>query len=435
MENWLKISLLLCSFGFFREFRPSEPYVTEFLAGEWRNLTSEQVYQEVYPLGSYAVLAQLVIVFLITDLLRYKPIIVLSSLAGITLFAILIWTRTLFSLQIAQIFFGTFMAAEVTYYTYIYAKVDRSHYQEVTGHTRAAILGGKFLGGVLAQVLVSTNSMDFFELHYISFATQIISLPISLLLPKVSRSLYFYAVDKDEEVAAASVPAIQLSTAASKEEEQPPPKFSMTKAGRLLWYHLTSSYSNPVVLQWSIWWAFASCGQLQVIAYIQFLWKEHAPNNQSTFNGGVEAIATLFGAVGAIVAGLLNSNKRRDLYMLINSVCVAVLGLLLLMAALIKEVWLAYITYIIFSAVFFFIITIAAAIVAENLVDDSFGLIFGINTLVAMILQTILTVVVVTDTGFGLPPADQYVVYGTYFLILAAAYLLMLLVTKICKKK
>ncbi|KAH8403136.1 hypothetical protein KR222_005775 [Zaprionus bogoriensis] len=438
MENWLKISLLLCLFGFFREMRPSEPFVTEYLSGDWRNLTTEQVYQEVYPFGTYAVLAQLVIVFLVTDLLRYKPIIVLSSLAGIVLFALLLWTRTLLELQIAQIFFGTFMAAEVAYYTYIYAKVDREHYQVVTGHTRAAILVGKFLGGVLAQVLVSTDAMSFRELHFISLATQIISCPISLLLPSVPRSLYFYAVKSDKleqqvqkqqrQPAAAILPALDM-------EEEPVPKFSLGNAGRLLWYHLVSSYTNPIVLLWSLWWALAICGQLQVISYIQFLWKDLAPDNQSVYNGGVEAVATLLGAVGAIVAGLLQSNAHRQRYLLLNSVCGAVLGLLLLAATLCNSVWLAYVAYIIFCAVFFFIVTIAAAIVAENLVDDSFGLIFGINTLLSLILQSILTVVVVTDSGFGLQPREQYIVYGCYYICVSAIYCFIYLFQKIFSRK
>ncbi|XP_017857956.1 PREDICTED: thiamine transporter 2 [Drosophila arizonae] len=426
MQSWLKISLLLCLFGFFRELRPSEPFVTEYLAGDWGNVTTEQISQDVYPFGTYAVLAQLVIVFLITDLLRYKPIIVLSSIAGIILFSFLLWTDTIFELQLAQLFYGFFTAAEVAYYTYMYAKVDRERYQVVTGHTRAAILAGKFLGGVIAQLLVSTDSMSFRGLHFISLSTQVISLVISVLLPSVPRSLYFYSTKTHHSEAKAVVLVTTDETA---------PKFSLSNAGRLLWYHLASSYTNPVVLLWSVWWALAICGQIQVISYIQFLWKELAPEKQSNYNGGVEAVATLLGAIGAILAGMLNSNSKRSFYMLINSICVAVLGALLLLAACGNSVWLAYVSYVIFCAVFFFIITAAAAIVAENLVDDSFGLIFGINMLVALVLQTILTIVVVTDTGFGLPPKTQYIVYGGYFIVLGAAYLLLQLLLKIFAKK
>ncbi|XP_017012794.2 thiamine transporter 2 [Drosophila takahashii] len=416
MQNWLKISLLLCTFGFFRELRPSEPYVTEYLATDYGNLTTEQINQDVYPFGTYSVLAQLVVVFLITDLVRYKPVIVLSALAGITLFSLLIWTETLRMLQVAQLFFGTFTAAEVAYYTYMYAKVSKEQYQIVTGHTRAAILSGKFLGGLLAQILVSTDSMSYRQLHFISLTTQVISLAVSLFLPSVPRSLYFYAASAGDPAPGGEVTA---------------PRFSFSNACRLLWYHLVSSYSNPVVLQWSLWWALATCGQIQVISYIQFLWKEVAPDHQSVYNGGVEAVATLLGAIGAILAGLLNSNKRRGSYMLGISICSAILGALIIYAAKTQEIWVAYVNYVLFCAVFFFIITVAGAVVAENLVEDSFGLVFGINTLVGLILQTILTISVVEKVGFALNPRDQYVVYGSYFIVLGGIYVIWTVLVKL----
>jgi thiamine transporter 2/3 len=54
------------------QMRPSEPFVTEFLSnGEWRNVTSEQVNRDIYPFGTYSYLAQLCVVFLITDILRF----------------------------------------------------------------------------------------------------------------------------------------------------------------------------------------------------------------------------------------------------------------------------------------------------------------------------------------------------------------------------
>lgn len=43
METWKKTSLLLCVFGFLKEFRPSEPYITPYLEGPPMNFTDEQV--------------------------------------------------------------------------------------------------------------------------------------------------------------------------------------------------------------------------------------------------------------------------------------------------------------------------------------------------------------------------------------------------------
>ena len=43
MEDWWKTTLLLCIYGFFKEIRPSEPYLTEYLVGNSTGLTDEQV--------------------------------------------------------------------------------------------------------------------------------------------------------------------------------------------------------------------------------------------------------------------------------------------------------------------------------------------------------------------------------------------------------
>ena len=44
MEKWLGPCLLLCIFGFLKELRPSEPFVTEFLVGTWKNFTVQEVF-------------------------------------------------------------------------------------------------------------------------------------------------------------------------------------------------------------------------------------------------------------------------------------------------------------------------------------------------------------------------------------------------------
>ncbi|KAG4080336.1 hypothetical protein HA402_010828 [Bradysia odoriphaga] len=177
MLSWIKISLMLCFFGFLREIRPSEPFVTDYMIHPWRNITSEMVNRYVFPIGTYSYAAQLVIVFLITDFLKYKPLIILSGISGIIVWAILIWTKTLRELQITQIFYGTYMATEVAYYTYIYAKVEKQHYLKASS---------------LGQILVTTEAMDYRQLNFITFGAQIASAVWAVFLPKVKTSLYFH---------------------------------------------------------------------------------------------------------------------------------------------------------------------------------------------------------------------------------------------------
>lgn len=103
MEQYLKISLVLCVFGFIKEIRPSEPFIFEFLSGPWRNVTEDQVMQEVYPVGTYSYLIQVLVIFFITDLCRYKPLIIVLGCAGIIVYGMLLWTYTLLELQIGQV--------------------------------------------------------------------------------------------------------------------------------------------------------------------------------------------------------------------------------------------------------------------------------------------------------------------------------------------
>ena len=45
--------------------------------------------------------------------------------------------------------------------------------------------------------------------------------------------------------------------------------------------------------------------------------------------------------------------------------------------------------------------------VARHICDDSYGLVFGFNTFLALFFQSILTFIVADDAGLALPPRSQ----------------------------
>jgi solute carrier family 19 (thiamine transporter), member 2/3 len=110
----------------------------------------------------------LILITLLSDYLRYKPIIIASAFVALALWSLLLWTSSIEALYLVQVCYGFFMAAEVAYYTYMYAKVEREKYQKVTGQTRASLLFGRFFASVLAQILYSTKTIDIRQLNYIS---------------------------------------------------------------------------------------------------------------------------------------------------------------------------------------------------------------------------------------------------------------------------
>lgn len=63
---------------------------------------------------------------------------------------------------------GLFLSAEIAYHTYIYAKVDKEHYQQVTSHLWSAALLARFLGAVLGQVLYMFQLVSLDTLLYIT---------------------------------------------------------------------------------------------------------------------------------------------------------------------------------------------------------------------------------------------------------------------------
>lgn len=66
-------------------------------------------------------------------------------------------------------FFGFLYSSEVAFTTYLYAKVDdKQYYQKITSLVKASILFGKFLSGLIAQIVVSTHLLDTIYLVYIS---------------------------------------------------------------------------------------------------------------------------------------------------------------------------------------------------------------------------------------------------------------------------
>lgn len=56
--------------------------------------------QDIFPIGTYAYLAELVVVFLVTDFLRYKPVIILGSMFGIMTWSLLTVGKDILTMQV-----------------------------------------------------------------------------------------------------------------------------------------------------------------------------------------------------------------------------------------------------------------------------------------------------------------------------------------------
>ncbi|KAJ3652560.1 hypothetical protein Zmor_018514 [Zophobas morio] len=411
MEQWMKISLLLCLFGFLKEMRPSEPFYYEFIIGHLEDVTEDQILKEAYPLGTYSNLVCLVILFLITDICRYKPLIILLGLSGIVLWSLLLWTYDFVGLMVMETMYGLFHALDVAYYSYMYAKVDKEHYQKVTSHTRGAtklhILSKIDNPSVYFSRFQPSNSLKDTKyaqnnFKYKRYFSAVGAATIwALFLPPVSKSLYFHSEDSKKQ-----------------------PFSKKTKSAfKLMNTHFINAFTNMDVLKWSVWWALSTCGYVQVEAYLQPLYSAIQEDDTNIYNGAVEAIITLLGFLAALLAGYLKFNWeiKGELTLGLFSL---IQGALMVVVSQTEYLFLCYVFYIVFGILYHFMITIASAEIAKRIDEDSYGLIFGINMFVSLVFNSILTAVVATEgIGFALDPRGQYVVYGGYHLAISLVFM------------
>ncbi|NXP07001.1 S19A3 protein, partial [Thinocorus orbignyianus] len=90
----------------------------------------------------------------------------------------------------------------------------------------------------------------------------------------------------------------------------------------------------------------------------------------------------------------------------------------------IDNIWACYAGYLAFKACYMLLITIATFQIAVNLSMERYALMFGVNNFIALAIQTILTVVVVDSKGLGLDISTQFLIYGSYFTVIAGIFLI-----------
>lgn len=340
-SKWAVVTALLCSFGFFKEFKPSEDYLNTYLtqpknsSDEGLGFSEYDTYKKIYPWSTYSSLGAAFFTFPVTDALLYKPVIIVEGLSYLFTRVLLIWGDTINWQRVAQVTYGIASATEIAYYAYIYTVVPTERYKQVASYTRTTVLMSRALAGYLAQALYSTGTFNLKQLNYFSLASVSVSVLLSFIILVVL------------------------------------PNTNNCSCNGNIFSHMWKDFKKfyfeqPMLFKWSLWWAFATCGVLQVGNYVQSLWKyieklpgnEHALENRHLYNGVVEATATICAAGAAFIISLLKVNWPiwGELTIAIFSLLDAVL---LFVAASAKTLWLAYVCHILYRMSYSFLITIA----------------------------------------------------------------------------
>lgn len=147
---------------------------------------------EIYPLWTYSYLILLFPVFLATDYLRYKPVLILQAASYIITYAMLVKAQGVLAMQLLEFFFGVATATEIAYYSYIYSVVEPASYQKVTGFCRSVTLLGSAVGSLIGQILVSVAQVPLLNLSIITLSSSCLAFLAPWFLPMPSKSLFFH---------------------------------------------------------------------------------------------------------------------------------------------------------------------------------------------------------------------------------------------------
>ncbi|GAA6227629.1 folate transporter 1 [Lates japonicus] len=430
-RKWKWAVIFLCFYGFMASIKPGEPFITPYLLSQDKNFTREQVTNEITPVLTYSYMAVLVPAFLLTDLLRYKPVLIIQGVSQVVIWLILLLGTTLIEMQFMEFFYGITMACRVAYSSYIFSLVSPVLYQRVAGYSRSSVLLGVFTSSVLGQICMS-SSVSFYTLNAISLGFVSFGLLLAMCLPWPKRSLFFNQMRNQEqqEMAASGATKSELDKMKPKESESSSaaPASSVSRWKDSLFVQMLLEVRNvvkrPNLRLWSLWWVFNSTGYYLVLFYVHILWNKVYPatENKNIYNGGVEAASTLLSAMTSFIAGFVKIRWNIWSELVIGIITAVQAGLLILMGTT-DQIWVCYLAYVLFRGFYQFLVPIATFQIASSLTRELCALVFGINTFLGTILKSIINLIFSDKRGLALDVHSQFLVYFVYFAILTVVYL------------
>eukprot|EP01138_Halocafeteria_seosinensis_P011168 gb/GECG01011406.1/.p1 GENE.gb/GECG01011406.1/~~gb/GECG01011406.1/.p1 ORF type:complete len:530 (+),score=45.72 gb/GECG01011406.1/:1-1590(+) len=470
---------LIVLYVFLKEFKPSEPYLTDYLVYD-RGFSQEDTYQKIYPVWTYSALAVAAVVALTVDQLpHYKYLVVLEGLAYLLTRVLIIFGRSVVSQQIMQFTYAVATSTEVGYTSYVYLTLSRRRFHFATGCIRAAQLLGTFSSAGLAQVFIAVayegdhKKVPYMTLNWISFASVSLAVIVALMLPKFADSEVwspflqrvldgfrrcaccsratgdkgYIEVDNEEgdedEFYSSAVELTRDGSQTAEAESQllrsdtaKPLSFmkNIKQKARLALLSLKEFLRKPVHQEMAVIYSFSLASLYQAQNYSQNFW-DSVNGGSSTWNGGVTALATLF-AAGASYAitnfrsGLLLG--RKDVTILFT----ACAGLTLLLPALLHftgAIWFAYGAWVLFRTFVSAIISISQFRIARGAShrDKRYGTLYGVFSFLGLLVASVLQFIV-GKQGLHLDVRIQFIVYAIFLWAFVGA-LPILLMFRCCK--
>uniref|UniRef100_A0AC34FDS1 Thiamine transporter 1 n=1 Tax=Panagrolaimus sp. ES5 TaxID=591445 RepID=A0AC34FDS1_9BILA len=337
--------------------------------------------------------------------------------------ATLVFTNNLFSQQFGQGSYGIASASEIAFFSYIYGKLEKDQYQRLTSWTRAGTMAGRTGGYIVAQILILTGTGTYVLLNQVAFSFSCLALVFCFLMPRVSWKKLVDRIRVEQDNQKSRAKSHTPLPTSYKE-------YILYRLGKLR-SDFVKVYSNPFICKWSFWWAITTCMSLQISLYSQTLFGQAQGPDEIPLNGFADAGYTFTATVGILLLNSLpiNWNKWGETALVIISTLDAIF---LYIYSTSTSAYPMYIVYIFYRSFYQVMITIAQWNIAKKMVCDSYGLVFGVNSFIALIMQSLLTRVVSDKRGLGMQVRDAFLVYASLHALIAMIFLISVIYTVVC---
>ena len=404
MFEKLTVPILLL-YVFFRDFRPSEPFLTPYLR-ETKNFTKHEVNNMIYPVWSYSQLPIFIFVLATTDILRYRPVILLGALGYVATWLILIFGTTVEQMELMQVTYAVGTACEVAYKSYVFVAVAKADYSKVSLYLSVSTLLGRATSSFTSQLLHDLGSVSFLSLTWISLVSVSIATILALAIP-APRYL---------EIRDAWEPDPLLPNA------EDPSFWDKTRARlRKVRQDVVVSYKSAQTRRWSYWAVVCSLLYFMIGNSSQSLWKDLETEGEKRYNGYVIGTSGLLSSITSYV--LTRYSRRVEqtrgwVLVLLTSL----MTLTILLPTILQNLYLAYVCDALFNMIVTSCITISLFKIAHSMTTNLYGFVVGVNACVAGTLDLLVTLIVIDERVLGWNPRQQYWVYAGFGLLSVAGY-------------
>uniref|UniRef100_A0A914R9G3 Uncharacterized protein n=1 Tax=Parascaris equorum TaxID=6256 RepID=A0A914R9G3_PAREQ len=179
-----------------------------------------------------------------------------------------------------------------------------------------------------------------------------------------------------------------------------------------------------------------------VAQYAQVLWGEADRHDGQSLNGFAEAAYTAictFMVVSIATAAILlmnavsiNWDKWGEAALMLIS---ALHSSILVLYSQTQSIYVMYACYVAYRSLYQVMITIAQWNLARKMIEESYGLVFGLNTFIALAMQTALTLTVSDKRGLGMNVRNQYLVYAGCHVVIGVIFTTSMCCTILTKQR